>query len=98
MDNLKIYCTISNVVDILQKQIISSWETTLIEDITVLQQFVYFWHLKLSFLKISFFYAETMNANPLTRLMDFMIHVKKCILLSFGNNLQTCLMSFQFQQ
>jgi hypothetical protein len=97
MANLKIYSTISNVAVILQKLIISSWEITSIEDIIALQPYVYFWLLKLSFLKISFFYVETTNANQSIKFMDFMIRAKECTLSSFGNNLQTCLTLFQFQ-
>lgn len=98
MANSKIYSTISNVAAILQKLITSSLEITLIEDIIALLPFVYSQLLKLSFLKISFSCVETMNANLSIKFMDFMIRVKECTLSSFGNNLQICLMSFQFQQ
>ena len=97
MANLKIYSTISNVAVILQKLIISSWEITSIEDIIALLPYVYSWLLKLSFLRISFSYVETMNANLSIKFTDFMIRAKECTPSSFGNNLQICLMLYQFQ-
>ena len=97
MVNSKIYSTISNVVDILQKLITSSQEITSIVDIIASLPFVCYQRLKLSFLKISFSCVETTNANLSIKFTDFMIRAKECTLSSCGNNLQICLMLYQFQ-